>query len=93
MVLGLGMALSCGPAQGANGHRLAVSATILARIACRFTNDAPGQSALSSAERTPAAAASTSVNTLSRCTSSDAAASYRVRSNGGTDTLVVTVEP
>jgi len=75
MVVGLGIALSCGPAQGANSHKLAVSATILTRIACRFANDAHSQLA------------------LFRCTSSDATATYRVRSDGGSGTLVVTVEP
>lgn len=94
--LGLGIALSCGPAQGANGG-IAVSATILARNACRFTNDAQSQLAPGNAGRTSAGAVIASVSTTFRCTGPDAVTTYRIRSNAASgthsDPIVATVEP
>ena len=97
VALGLGMALSCGPAQSGNGHKIAVSATILAQIACRPTNDAQSQLAFGGVDRTSAGAVTASVSTTFRCTGSTAAPAYRIRSSAAsdayTDTIVVTVEP
>jgi hypothetical protein len=73
--LGLGMALGCGSAQGGNSHGIAVSATILTRIGCSFTS--------------PAQVARSNAGPALSCTASDAATTWRVRSDGG----VLTVEP
>jgi len=104
--LALAAALGCGPAQGGNSHQVAVSATILARKACRFTDSAPSQIAF---DPSPAGAATPRISTTFRCTGSDSVTHYRIRSNDGLHasstsgprmrqatedgTLVLTLEP
>lgn len=94
--LGVGMALSCGSAHGGTSHRLAVSATILPRIACRLTNETLSQLGSGGVAAGSAAVVSASLGKALGCAGSDAATAYRVRSNRGphpNGTVVLTVEP
>lgn len=79
----LGLLLSAGAALAAGSHSIEVSATVLSKNACRFTNGGPSQLAFGSIDPSAATTVSQTAVTTFRCTGSDATATYSISSNDG----------
>lgn len=79
----LGLLLSAGAALAAGSQSLEVSATVLSKNACRFTNGGPSQLAFGNIDPSAGTTVSLVVATTFRCTGSDAVATYSISSDDG----------
>lgn len=79
----LGLLLAGGTALAAGSQSLEVSATVMSKNACRFTNSGPSQLAFGNVDPSAGTTLSLAVTTTFRCTGSDAVATYSISSDDG----------
>jgi spore coat protein U-like protein len=74
---------ACAPALAGGAHTLAISATIVSKNICRFTNAGPSALAFGAIDPSSGSAVVATMSTTFRCTGSDPVATYLVTSDDG----------